>query len=426
MPRDLRHAAHVDHVRRPGRKPPYEGKLVAGRPLNAPVPMIAVAVYPRWSYDRGILRGIAEFTAGPARFRHVVLPEPADDSAGILRNSAAFSIAGVIGAEGPVLDLAISLGLPCVCVTGVARQFPAPRVLSDDVRIGREIARHLLDQGYRRLGFLDYRRFTWFGRQRWHGFRAAAVAAGVECHRFAATPTLSPSFAPDSRRLDRYLDAFIRRGGGGPAAVMASTDHLGVEAIAAAARVGLRVPEDLAVVGVDDNDVVFESCVPALTSLGQHTDRIGYTAATLLSRLIAGDGPVPQLTLVEPGELIVRRSSDHMVISDRLVAAALQQVRDPETVIIKVETIAARLGVSRKTLDERFKAVIGRTPAAEVRRLQVERARRLLLTSDLSIGDVAAAAGFSSAQQLSETFHRETGLTPTDCRRRSRASSMGR
>jgi LacI family transcriptional regulator len=387
--------------------------------------MMAVAVYPRWSYDRGILRGIAEFTAGPAPFRHVVLPELPDDCVRILRNSAAFSIAGVIGAEGPVLDLAVSLGLPCVCVTGVDRQFPAPRVLSDDVRIGREIARHLLEQGYRRLGFLDYRRFTWFGRQRWHGFRAAAAAAGIECHRFASTPMPTPSLDPGSRRIDRYILALAGRGGGGPVAVMASTDHLGVDLIAAAHRVGLRVPEDLAVVGVDDNDVVFESCVPALTSLGQHTDRIGYTAATLLSRLIAGDGPVPPLTLVEPGELVVRRSSDHMVIGDRLVAAALQQVRDPETVGIKVETIAARLGVSRKTLDERFKAVIGRTPAAEVRRLQVERARRLLLTTDLPIGEVAEAAGFSSAQQLSETFHRETGLTPTDCRRRNRASNTG-
>jgi AraC-like DNA-binding protein len=389
--------------------------------------VIAVAVYPRWSYDRGILRGVADFAASRARLRHALLPEPPGEFAGILRSSSAFGIVGVIGAEGPVLDLAVALGLPCVCVTNVARRYPAPqgdqRRRGDrpadrpaPARAGSPAAR------LRRLPRLDALR-----PRAVVGFRAAAAEAGVECHRFAAAPTVTPSLVPGSRRLDRYLEDFARRGGGGPAAAMAGTDHLGVELIAAARRVGLRVPEDLAVAGVDDNDVVFESCVPPLTSLAQHTHRIGLTAATLLSRLVAGDRSVPPLTVVEPGELAVRRSSDHLVVRDPLVAAALREVRDPAVAALKVEALAARLGVSRKTLDARFAGVVGRTPAAEVRRLQVERARRLLLTTDLPMGAVAEAAGFSSAQQLSESFRRETGadadrLPATEPRRRQRSA----
>jgi LacI family transcriptional regulator len=177
------------------------------------------------------------------------------------------------------------------------------------------------------------------------------------------------------------------------------------------------VPDDVAVVGVDNDDVFIDLTDPPLSSVALQTDRLGYAAGELLARLLDGHKAPQHPVLVPPGELLVRRSSDTMAIDDPVVADALRFIRQHLSEQVGVKQLLAAVPVSRSSLDARFLRALGRTAAEEIRRARIAQAKHLLSASDLPISEVAGYAGFSCARRLSEVFHRETGTIPTAYRR---------
>jgi LacI family transcriptional regulator len=309
---------------------------------------------------------------------------------------------------------------PTVSLAAHREHMPLPRVLTDDSEVGRVVADYLFDQGFRHLAFVGDAFGGWWSARREVAFRARAEELGATCFTFAPDqPLFTTNFAKALRARDRACLAWLRQLPR-PVGLMGCNDGHASRVIDLCRRLKLRVPEDIAVVGVDNDDLYVEMSDPPMSSVTLQNDRLGYEAGELLARLLEGHQPPAAPVVVAPGELVVRRSSDTLAISDPVVASALRFIRQHLPEQAGVKQLLAELLVSRSALDERFLKALGRTAAEEVRRARIAQAKRLLCTIDLPMPQVARRAGFSCARQLSRTFHHETGQTPSAYRRRFR------
>ena len=376
---------------------------------------VAVVMQPVRPYCRAVLRGVASVSA-QARWECVLIPAdaqgPAIDLSGFVH--------GLIGhfSEKVLLEHVSRTGVPAVDISPARRDTTLPRVSTDDVAVGRLAAAHLLPLGLPHYAFFG-NRAHYYTMLREQGFRQAVGAAGLSCHVFlngAAEGDGAPLSASGHVSLEDWVRALPT-----PIGIMASTDARALDVLAACAKLKIAVPASVAVLGVDNDEVFCELANPTLSSIALSTQRIGYEAARMLDRLMAGETPAHGQLLVPPAGVVPRRSSDVPSILDADVAAAVRYISLHVQDDLQVADVLREVPVSRRSLEQRFLKALGRTPAAEIRRAQIEVAKQILAETDESMARVALAAGFSSAKQLGASFHHETGVTPTAYRRQSRA-----
>jgi LacI family transcriptional regulator len=294
--------------------------------------------------------------------------------------------------------------IPCVNVSGRLARVPFASVLPDNEAVGRMAAEHLVELGMERLVCATLGDVH-FAKLRAEGFVQAARAAGREVH-------------VRSEHMDatgRFVSGLER-----PLGLFAVTDHRAREIIGSCLALGLRVPEDVAVVGVDNDELAgLEAGVP-LSTVDPAGEAVGYEAAGVLHRMLRGR-KVPAVTLVPPRGLIARASSDITVVDDPDLSHAQRFIRDHAQESPRVKEILAGLGVSRSALEKRFRARFGRTLHDEVVRVKLERARRLLTETGLAVSEVARRSGFSCRSRFFAEFGRRFGETPSAYRSRRRA-----
>jgi LacI family transcriptional regulator len=172
------------------------------------------------------------------------------------------------------------------------------------------------------------------------------------------------------------------------------------------------VPEQLAVIGVDDDYPFCDLCDPPLSSVVPNAQRIGYQAAETLDGLMAGEPLAAQEILVEPLGITTRQSTDILAIDDPAIAAAVRLVRERACEGLRVSEIAKQVALSRPVLERRFRKYLRCSPQVEIRRVQIARAKRLLVETDLPLKSIASMAGFVHPEYLSVVFKRDTGITP--------------
>ena len=371
-------------------------------------------------FYRDILRGIKEFAeTRPNWVFTPIAPDPVAVRA--MRPLCHHGmIAHIFNLE--LADALIEARKPVVNVSGVLPELPVPRVGVDHVEVGRLAADHLLDRGFRRFGFVGYPDHA-FSIGREAGFRATIEAAGcrlVSYHEPDPKKTDPTGLWKWNDRLRRWLTALPR-----PIGILASHDPQGVELSEVCRHSGLRVPEEVAVVGVDNDDLLCELARPSLTSVALPAERIGFEAARLLDSLLTSRRRRPgrSALLLPPQGVVVRGSSDILAINDTEVAAALRYIRRHAHEPIQVKDVLDEVPVSRRTLERRVRASLGRGVWEEIRRTHLERGKSLLAETDMSMSEVARHAGFSDQRQLSVVFRLETGLTPTAYRRQFRSRS---
>jgi LacI family transcriptional regulator len=369
------------------------------------------------TYNRRVLHGLA-LCCQSRRWVLEVWNRPAASSAMALINKWADGF--VVGSSPPANDLDGALARPAVALASAREQMSIPRVQTDHAQVGRMVADHLLDQGLRNLAFVGDPFGGWWSVRRQEGFQRRAGELGARCLVFAPYQRRYSNVFNETAALresrDRACLAWLRRLPR-PIGLMGCNDTRAIRVIELCRRLHLRVPEDVAVVGVDDDDLYVQMSDPALSSVSLQTDRMGYAAGELLGRLLAGQRPPRQPVVVPPAGLIVRRSSDTVAIADPVVAGALRFIRQHLPDQAGVKQLMAEVAVSRSTLDARFREALGRSAAEEVRRTRIAQAKYLLSATDLPMPQLARRAGFSSARQLDKTFHHEMGITPTAYRR---------
>ena len=377
-------------------------------------PRVALLVETSNAYGRGLLAGVAEYVQvhGPWS---VYLPE-----AGRADESAAARLRGwrgdgvLVRAEDRRTARAAAACSRAVVDLSAAGLLPAAPAVHSDVRAEAALAfEHLWERGFRHLGFCGVSDYPWV---RWQRERftdlAAAAGAVVWAHVEPLRQTGARGWTADRDALAAWLVGLPK-----PVGIFACYDLRGQQVLDACRSVGMRIPDDVAVVGVDDDAVRCSLSDPPLSSVAPDTRRVGYLAAELLARLMSGR-PVPAgMRVVPPLGVSARRSTDALAVADPDVSAALRYVRDHSCEPITVDDLLAEVALSRRSLEARFERLVGRTPHAEILRCRVERAKQLLGTTDLPIKSVAAGVGVRTPEYLSVLFRRAVGVTPSAYRK---------
>lgn len=365
---------------------------------------------------RRILRGIKEYAeTKPDWILLPIAPEPR-----AVQSLAAFRPAGIIAhiITPSLVDRLLALRRPLVNVSAVLSDLAIPRVGIDDAAVGRLAGVHLLDRGFTHFGFVGQPNHA-YSAQREQGFREVVENAGhrVACYHDHHTFL----FAPMGHlwALDRDVQHWVRTLPK-PVGLFAPNDIWGVQLAEVCRQLDLRVPEDVALLGVDNDDLLCNLSRPALSSIALPAERLGYEAAALLHRLLGRKRPPKQSLLLPPRGVVARHSSDVLALHDADVAAAVRFIREHSHMILSVSDVLAEIPVSRRSLERRFRLLLQRGVWAEIRRAHLERARNLLTGTDMSLAEVARRSGFSGNVQFSVVFRQETGLTPSAYRRQFR------
>jgi LacI family transcriptional regulator len=211
-----------------------------------------------------------------------------------------------------------------------------------------------------------------------------------------------------------------------PLGVFACYDGRARHVLEACQLRGWAVPDEIAVLGVDNDEVLCELCSPPLTSVQPNARRTGFEAAELLSRMMRGEKPGRMTRRVEPVRVVERQSTDTVAVADAKVAAAVRFIREHVGDGIDVGDVLRAVPMSRTLLERKFQAALGRSPHREILQQRIARARHLLAESEVSIAVVAELAGFGDASYLSVVFRRETGENPLSYRIRQRVSAASR
>lgn len=344
-------------------------------------------------YPEGLIRGLAAYArpGKPWVFRLFDTP----DAAAI---RAYVPDAGVCCLTDPTwAAVARRLRIPLVN-TGIRELAPAlPQAGNDDVAMGETAARHFLDRGFTRFAYHALTD-TPSARQRGEGFSATLSAAGHQAERHLGS------------QCDDWLRALPRR-----TAIFAFNDHAAVRLTDRCRELGLRLPEDLALIGADNIESLCLLSWPPLSSVAVAAERIGHLAGTMLDALLAGRAV--ESRFLPPLGVVTRQSSDLIAVEEPHVAAALRFIADHASQPIRVHDVTRAVPIARRTLEARFRARLGRSLLEEIQRVHLERAKHLLLTTDWSMPRIAAASGFSDAKRLATVFGQSEGTTPLKFRR---------
>jgi len=307
-------------------------------------------------------------------------------------------------------------GVPVVDVLGTVPASPFPLVKCDDRAIGRMVAEHFLSSGHRHFAFLG------LGEERWSLEREGAFMEAVgdralsvsTCHLNLGGGTVG-GWNENMEILTGWLGSLPN-----PLGLMVASDQLGPAAMKACQRLARLVPEEVALVGVD-NDLPFcDLCRPRLSSVEPDHARAGYEAARLLDRLIAGEQPGILQIETPPLTLHHRPSSDAAAVSDPSLVKALQCIREEACQGVSVDQVASRAGLSRSVLQRRFRAHLGRTIGEAILSVKLRRARDLLAFTSLPLIDVAERSGFNYQEYLTYAFKKHLHTTPARYRAEAR------
>ena len=282
------------------------------------------------------------------------------------------------------------------------------RVGSDMRAIGRLGAEHLRERGFRHLAYCGFSGEMW-SEQRRDGFveMARGLVGPASVYESPWAGLRQHSWQEERDQIAQWIQSLPR-----PIGIMACNDVRGQHVLDACWHVEAHVPDEVAVVGVDNSETFCELCNPPLSSIVPNAERIGFEAAALLDHLMAGEPvPAPSL-LVEPLGVVTRQSSDVFAVEDALVACAVRFIREHACHGIKVADVLGEVRCSRSVLERRFREHLGRSPQAELRAVQLRRVRQLLAETDWTLPRIAEATGIKHPEYLSVIFKRETDQTP--------------
>lgn len=294
---------------------------------------------------------------------------------------------------------------PVVNISYVNPSLSIPRVGPDEEQVGRMAARHFLDSGFRHFAFVGHASVG-FSDDRMKGYVSTLGNTGHTCHVFdnekyrRQGPTHEDNLARWVRSLPK------------PIALLACNDDVALTMSEVCRHVRLRVPDQVALMGVDDAELICELASPPLSSIATAPERVGYEAAALLERLMSGKAPPEGPVLLPPARVVTRQSTDVLAVEDADLRRALRYIRDHAHRPIGIPDLVRDTCVSRRLLERRFHKALGRSPQQEIRRVRIERAKDLLARPELPMYAVAERCGFASPQRFCAAFRKETGQTP--------------
>lgn len=377
--------------------------------LSAKKPITILLAF-HW-YDRRVFKGIVRYATehnwhlSPYLFSGHFVPHgwPAD---------------GAITCYGkPFCKFIDDLDMPKVDVTIQKMAITVPRVTVDDAAISRMAAQHFLERGFKHFAFYSWPTVEVNALRKEVFFQTLREAGipGEHLYEIQQSPAkMLGQWEKHQQLIYRQLEKMPR-----PLAVFTGQDNLGATLIEICSRKDIHVPEEIAILGVDDIEMLCDCLATPLSSIDTNLEKLGYTAAQQLDRLMKGEieNDEPPV-LIEPKEIVLRQSTDALAIAHPAVVKALQYIKDHFHEPITLENIGEYAGMSKRGMEKAFLKHLGNSPATELRRIRLDHAKRLLTETDEKISSIAWNCGYSNSSNLSFAFNRETGMSPRAYRNR--------
>ncbi len=294
--------------------------------------------------------------------------------------------------------------------------FPGvPKIRPDNVALGHLGAEHFIERGYQHFGFAGFGNHGWSCERR-DGFAEALRLAGKkgEVLDVEYPGDLTPFWdAQQIAALENWLARLPK-----PIGVMACNDMRAQQVMAAAHACGILVPEEVAVLGANNEPIRCELAYPPLSSVSPNAFQSGYKAAEVLADLMNRRKPDSYDIRIEPAGVSTRPSTDVLAIDDRIVTTALSYIRQKACAGLNVDDVVKAAHASRSQLEKKFRRYLGRSPQAEIRRVQVAKIKQLLVETDYPLKRISEMAGFEHVEYMSVVFKRLTGDSPGGFRKR--------
>jgi LacI family transcriptional regulator len=376
-------------------------------------PKVALLIETSYGVGREMLRGIAKYARlhgpwsfhfTPGDYEQVVPKMRLWGGTGIIARISNDRIAkAVLDAKLPTI---------AICLTDDQRRPENPlskfsEVTSDAEDVARRAVNHFLERQLRTFAFVGLEDLAWSHRRE-QAFSACLAAEGFQPHIYRQpTRMIDRVWEREQPILTEWIRSLPK-----PVGLMACNDDRGREVLDACRLAGIRVPESVAVLGVDNDDAVCDLADPPLSSVALNAETAGYRAAELLDDLMQHRVTRPRRVLIESLGVVTRRSTEVIAVNDPDVAAALQFIRRNQGFGISVAQVAEEVAISRRSLEKRFRQVTGRTILEDMQLVRLERAKNLLLETAYPISKIARITGFGSTGYFVQFFRKQLGTTP--------------
>ena len=386
---------------------------------------IALVLHTYMEENVGIIKGIAEFERIHANWTFFLDDRAisAEDPDWLLKDKWD----GIICRHEKVdlLEECVKRGIPCVDLGNLPPEDPrvptlrlpgVPKLQPDERAVGHAGAEHLLERGFTHFGFCGFSNDTW-ARERRMGFVEALELVNFKCELMDTDyPGLADPrwHAKDVEKIGQWL----RNLANVPHGIMACNDLRGHQVADAAMELGIVIPDEIAIVGANNEAVRAELTHTPLSSVPVNVFDWGYRAAEALNALIKGEF-VQEMTFIDPLPVARRRSTDALAVEDTVVSDALSIIREEACSAIRADDLARRVNVSRSLLEKKFRLHLRRTPSEEIRAVRIAAVKRMLLDTGKTLAEISEETGFEHPEYLSVMFKRMTGENPRDFRFRN-------
>jgi LacI family transcriptional regulator len=367
-------------------------------------------------YGRSVLRGISRYLVENEPWslyldmRELVAEPPSWlgmwDGDGVISRSTTPELAGLLKRK----------NIPTVDLTDIYGDLGLPHIWTNHERVGEMAADHLFERGFKHFGYCGFSDHNWSTR-RYKGFASRMHNKGFTVSAYQSPWGEVPGNTWDHRQneIANWLIALPK-----PVGIMCCNDMRGQHVLDACRRAELSVPEEVTVIGVDNDEILCGLCDPPLSSVVLNTERIGYEAAYLLDQLMKGHQPSVTEIVIDPLGIETRQSSDVLAIEDNAIAAAVKFIRERACDGITVNEVLDHVPLTRGVLERKFRKYLGRSPQSEIRQVQMKRVKTLLVETDLPLEKIAAMTGFEHPEYMNVVFKRLTGQSPGRYRRQTK------
>jgi len=376
---------------------------------------VVLLINPSREHTRGLLKGIAKYSRiqGVWTFYRPLEYRQRKDKRKLLPVLAAVKPDGILMREPVDIEQIVRMGTPAVSFPYTREKIPGiANVITDHIAVGEMAAKHLLDRGFRRFAYCGFDDW-WWSRLRGEGLRKTVAQAGFETS-FYKLPR-----AKSKRSLDKELPIIAEwlMSLPKPIGLMTCNDDRGELVIGACKIAGVQVPQEIAIVGVDNDRLICDLSSPPLSSIALSVEKAGYEAAALLDKMMADEKPPSYEIYIQPTHVVTRQSTDILAIDDRDVAEAVRFIRSHAKRAIYVDSVVDAVPLSRRVLEKRFRTILGHSIHDEIRRVRVELIVQMLAETQMPISDIADALEFPSVAHISRYFSKEKGMSPLKYRR---------
>ncbi len=383
------------------------------------VPKITLLIDLSATPGRNLMRGIARYARiyGPWQLNHIASDfyDASPQQADILKilTEAMKNSNGIIMLEPDLVDFSRDLDFPIVIASAIrdAKVSTRPTVLTHSRKIGEMGANYFIQKGFKNLAFCGFKKMLW-SEHREKYFTETASKAGLKIFAKKLTYPQREKFKESNlERLGKWIKQLPK-----PIGIMACNDSCGKFVIDSCRRASISVPDEVAVLGVDNDDIICDLTYPSLSSISLNTEKGGFDAAALLDKIMKDIAVDTQLILIEPLGVQERQSTDIIAVNDKIVSDIINYIKRNSKTLLQVTDILNEFHISRKYLYKKFNDNLGTSVYDQIRKIKIEEICRVLVETGKSVKEIALEFGFYNVDHIARFFRQVKGLTPTQYR----------